>query len=71
MALHKVVSACMGQMDNWIAYCSQRSGTYNHHICYMGPLMGRGCRVLAYFDNKSVDNSQYNKDAGLMHMPSG
>ena len=39
MALHKVVSACMGQMDNWISYCSQRSGTYNHHICYMGPLM--------------------------------
>ena len=37
MALHKVVSACMGQMDNWIAYCSQRSG--NHYICYMGPLM--------------------------------
>ena len=39
MALHKVVSACMGEMENWIAYCSQRSGTYNHHICYMGPLM--------------------------------
>ena len=26
--------------------------------------------MLACFDNKSVDNSQYNKDAGLMHMPS-
>ena len=32
--------------------------------------MGRGCRVLACFDNKSVDNSQYNKDAQLIHMPS-
>ena len=70
MALHKVVSACMGQMDNWIAYCSQRSGTYNHHICYMGTLMEGMQSVSLFFDNKSVDNSQYNKDARLMHMPS-
>ena len=26
--------------------------------------------MLACFDNKSVDNSQYNKDAGLIHLPS-
>ena len=26
--------------------------------------------MLACFDNKSVDNSQYNKDARMMHMPS-
>ena len=26
--------------------------------------------MLACFDNKSVDNSKYNKDAGLMHLPS-